>query len=211
MKIYLTRHSKTVWNKERRLQGRLDSDLLEEGIENAKALRNYIVNNNIHFDYIYSSPILRAYKTAQIVFYDSHIILDNRLMEMNFGDFEGRKISELLDEPLYQNLWNHPEKFTRIPDGESYNDVIKRVSSFLEDLKLLDRNSSVFIMTHGMCFIVILAVMLHLKKEDFVTINQNVVEGCSLTLVEFDEDYQIIYKNLCDYLPHITNNISFKS
>lgn len=211
MKIYLTRHSKTVWNEERRLQGRRNSDLLDEGIENAKALRDYIINHDMHFDYIYSSPILRAYKTAQIIFNHNDIILDDRLMEMNFGNFEGKKITELLDEELYQNLWNHPEKFTKIPGGESYDDVMDRVQSFLEDLQDLKQDSSVFIVTHGMCFIVMLAVMMHLKKEEFVTINQHVVEGCSLTLVEFDEDYHFIYKNLCDYLPHKTKNISFKN
>ena len=53
MKIYLTRHSKTAWNQEKRLQGRCDSPLTQEGEENAKALKDYI--QTIPFDCIYSS------------------------------------------------------------------------------------------------------------------------------------------------------------
>ena len=48
MKIYLTRHSKTAWNQEKRLQGRCDSPLTQEGEENAKALKDYI--QTIPFD-----------------------------------------------------------------------------------------------------------------------------------------------------------------
>lgn len=71
MKIYLTRHSQTLWNIEKRLQGRKDSPLTNEGKENAKALKQYI--QNMYFDYIYSSPIPRAYITAQYVFQDNII------------------------------------------------------------------------------------------------------------------------------------------
>ena len=60
MKIYITRHSKTIWNQEKRLQGRNDSPLTQEGIENAYALKDYI--SDISFDKVYTSPILRAKK-----------------------------------------------------------------------------------------------------------------------------------------------------
>jgi Fructose-2,6-bisphosphatase len=207
MKIYLTRHSKTVWNDEKRLQGRCDSSLNAEGIENAKALKKYIDDSSLKFDYIFSSPILRAYKTATLLFDDTCIIKDNRLMEMNFGVFEGRKIADILktDYQIYHNLWSHPEKFDRIPHGESYDEVIERAMDFLNDLKKYDSSSSIFIVTHGMFFIVLLACMLHLDKKDYVTINQKVVEGCSLTLVEYDGDYTLKFYNQHDYLPHVMN------
>ena len=75
------------------------------------------------FDYIYTSPILRAYHTASLLFDENKLIQDERLMEMNFGDFEGRKIADihLTDHEIYDNLWNHPEAFTRIQNGESYD------------------------------------------------------------------------------------------
>lgn len=208
MKIYLTRHSKTVWNQEKRLQGRCDSPLTPEGIENAKALKHYLDQSQLSFDYIYSSPIQRAYQTALLLFDKSQIIQDDNLVEMNFGVFEGRRIADILktDGELYNHLWHHPEQFTRIPEGESYDEVIKRAQYFLNQLKQLDGNSNVLVVTHGMYFIVLLATMLGLDRKDYVRINQKVVEGCSLTLVEeTNGHYELIKYNQCDYLPHIMN------
>lgn len=206
MYIYLTRHSKTVWNQEKRLQGHQDSPLTKEGIENAKALKKYIQDHQIHFDYIFSSPIQRAYQTALLI--DDHIIQDDRLKEMNFGIFEGQKISELIvrEDHLYNDLWHHPDIFTAIPNGESYDEVIERAQSFLDDLKKYDKDSHILIVTHGMFFIIVLALMIGLDKKDFTKINQRVVEGCSLTLVqEKDNNYHIVYYNQCEFLPYISN------
>ena len=189
MKIYLTRHSKTLWNQEKRLQGRLDSPLTQEGIENAQALKKYLHDSHLKFDYIYTSPILRAYHTASLLFDENKLIQDERLMEMNFGDFEGRKIADI-----------------HLTDHESYDDVIARVNSFLNDLTKLPSQSQVLIVTHGMYFIIMLAVMLHLERKDFIRINQKVVEGCSLTCVEYDgQDYHVLSYNQHDYLPHVMN------
>ena len=212
MQIYLTRHSQTVWNTERRLQGRQDSPLTTQGKDNAKALANYLHKQNLTFDFIYSSPIPRAYQTSQILFDTNDIIQDDRLREMNFGIFEGQRIEDILscdNGYLYDNLWNHPEKFDRIPDGESYNEIYSRVQSFLDDLKKLDANSTVFITTHGMCFIIILACMLHYPVAKLVQLNQQVVEGCSLTLVEYTDDFHLVYKNKHEFLPHVSKNNAY--
>jgi len=206
MKIYLTRHSKTVWNEEKRLQGRLDSPLTKEGLENVFALKKHI--QDMHFDYVFSSPIKRAFDTASLLFDETSIIKDERLMEMNFGILEGQKISEILktNHDLYYDLWHRPEVFTIIPGGESYDDVILRVKNFLNDIQKLDEDSHIMIVTHGMLFIVLLATMLGYEKKDFVLLNQKVVEGCSLTIVTYQNNEFCLEKyNQCDYLPHIMN------
>lgn len=206
MKIYITRHSKTLWNEEKRLQGRLDSPLTEEGIENALALKSYLQNNSLKFDKVYSSPIPRAFQTACLLFDQKEIKTDERIMEMNFGDFEGQKISDLLENhyELYHQLWNQPEQFERIPHGESYEEVILRVQDFLYDLKKLPEESQVMIVTHGMCFVVFMSIFLKLTKKDLVKINQQIVEGCSLTCVEeVDGCYEVLYYNEHQFLPHV--------
>lgn len=210
MKIYLTRHSQTVWNEEKRLQGRQDSPLTHKGIENALALKNYI--KDMSFDYIYSSPILRAYKTACLLFEDGDIIKEERLVEMNFGMFEGTKITDIQkNSDLYYQLWNQPEIFDRIPNGESYDEVILRVKSFLKDLNKHNQDSQIFIVTHGMFFTVLLATMLGYEKKDFIKINQEVAQGCSLTLVNYqDNQFTIEYYNKHDYLLHISNTLYAK-
>ena len=78
MKIYITRHSKTLWNEQKRLQGRLDSPLTQEGIDNALALKKYLTDNALQFDCVYSSPIPRAYQTACLLFGQEKVITDDR-------------------------------------------------------------------------------------------------------------------------------------
>ena len=100
MKIYITRHSLTTWNEEKRLQGWKNSDLTKQGLEDAKRLGNYLKNQS--FDGIYSSPLKRAKETAQLIFPNKTIIEDDRLKEMNFGDYEGK----FIDEDLYRQIKN---------------------------------------------------------------------------------------------------------
>lgn len=202
MKIYLTRHSQTLWNQEKRLQGRLDSPLTKQGQDNAKALYEYIKDK--HFDAVYSSPILRAYHTAELICPHHFIVQEPLLMEMNFGDFEGCFISELADEKLYYQLWHEPENFTYIPHGESYDEVIERSQQFIEKIKEHDNHDSLLVVTHGMFFIVLLATMLGYTKKDFIKFNQKVVEGCSLTCVSYENgEFHLEYYNECSYLPHV--------
>ena len=188
MNIYITRHSKTVWNQEKRLQGRKDSPLIKEGIENAVALKEYI--KDISFDCVFSSPIERAYYTAKLLT-DNEIIKDDRLMEMNFGILEGKKIEDILKEDyeVYNNMWNHPELFERILEGESYDEVQNRLHSFFEDLKTKDYQN-VLIVTHGMCFINMLAYMMKLDRKDTInfTLRMPVEQRIELERIAKKED-----------------------
>lgn len=209
MNIYLTRHSTTLWNEEKRLQGRKDSPLTIEGKENALALRSYI--SSLSFDQIYSSPIGRAYNTACLIT-DQPIIKDDRLMEMDFGIYEGVKIEDILkvDHDLYNNMWNHPELFTKLPGGESYDEILERIDSFFKELIRKDYEN-VLIVTHGMVFIVTLAYMLKLDRKDYILINQRVVDGCSLTLFEeIEGTYHKRFIGKNDYLPHLSNEVFSK-
>ena len=74
MKIYITRHSLTAWNEEKRLQGWKDSPLTKQGKEDALKLGEYM--KTIHIDQVYSSPLLRAKSTARLIFKNENIIED---------------------------------------------------------------------------------------------------------------------------------------
>ena len=65
MKLYIIRHGETDWNKEKRLQGQSDTQLNEYGIELARITGEAL--KDVHFDYIFSSPLKRAYKTAELI------------------------------------------------------------------------------------------------------------------------------------------------
>ena len=189
MKLYITRHGKTQWNIEGRFQGVQDSPLVDSGIRDANDLSNHI--KDINFSKVYTSPLGRAKQTAKIVFKNKEIIEDSRISEMNFGVFEGMKKDDidLHYHDLYDNLWNHPEQFTKCPNGgETFLDVKKRIVDFLEEIKQYDENENVFIVTHGMYFVCLLGYILGYEPKEFPKINRQIVRGCSITVVEINNE-----------------------
>lgn len=182
MKIYLTRHSKTLWNQEKRLQGWQDSPLTDEGIEDAKKLKKRI--SELKIDCCYSSPIIRAKATSEILF--DHVITDERLKEMNFGQYEGCLIDELVHLQPYIDLWHHPDDNVKTPDGETYHEVQMRLNDFFADIYKKHPDDTIFITIHGMLFIILHGLMLNYKTTELTKINKYVVRGCSLSEVEYD-------------------------
>lgn len=81
--IYVVRHGQTDLNKEGRLQGRAGLPLNEQGIEQAKCLRDNL--KDIKFDYIFSSPQERAIQTAEIAT-GIKVIIDERLDVFDLGE-----------------------------------------------------------------------------------------------------------------------------
>ena len=97
MEIYIVRHGETKWNKEKRLQGSTDILLSEAGRDLAIKTGQALMNTRI--DKIYSSPLKRAYETAQLIRNGREIelIKDDRIRELNFGSFEGKSYTELIE------------------------------------------------------------------------------------------------------------------
>lgn len=195
MDLYIIRHGKTQWNQEKRFQGAKNSDLVSSGKEDAKALHDYLLD--FPLTHAFSSPLGRAKDTAMIVLGDRdiNIIYDERLAEMNFGLLEGMKIADIntLYHDVYDNLWNHPEDFERCPGGgESFFEVKQRIVSFLESLKKLPTDSQVLIVTHGMYFVNLLGYFFNYSPKDFVKINREIVRGCSLTHVTYENNQFVI-------------------
>ena len=89
MKLYFIRHGQTDWNIVKRLQGATDIPLNENGEELARRTGEGM--KDIPFDLIYTSPLKRAFRTAELVRgnRDIPIISDDRLREICFGDYEG--------------------------------------------------------------------------------------------------------------------------
>ena len=146
MKIYLTRHGQTDYNKKRMMQGRSDIPLNEVGIAQARAKREKL--GDIKFDAVYSSPLIRAVKTAEIIgnVSEAEIIKDERIIEANFGKYELMNYYGTgLPMMLY---WSFPEVF-KAPEGvETIQEMIDRTSSFLRELEQKDYEN-VLVACHG--------------------------------------------------------------
>ncbi len=101
MKLYLVRHGETDWNKQDLMQGWSDIPLNSTGLAQAEFLRDMIAKYNLEFNAIYSSPLQRTRKTAEIMASTSQkVIIDSRLLERGDGAFEGRPCSLFFDSPI---------------------------------------------------------------------------------------------------------------
>ena len=149
--IILIRHGQTDASKERLLYGSKSKDepINTEGINQIKRLTTFLQQYNP--DTIYSSPMLRAVQTAEILvntFKVQPILLED-LREIDFGDWEGRNFDKLttIFPEEYKKWINSPQTFTP-PNGESVKHLYLRVESAFKTILQNDSKTS-FIITHG--------------------------------------------------------------
>lgn len=146
MKIWLVRHGQTNLNKYKLMQGITDEPLNDTGRSQGERARKFV--EDIEFDAVYASPLIRAIETASIVsgLPMSDVIIDKRITEVDFGKYELCKYSKLgIRMSLY---WALPEVFSA-PDGvEDLKSMISRSQSFLKDIE--NKNyKNVLIASHG--------------------------------------------------------------
>lgn len=162
MKLYITRHGETLRNAENRVLGRSDVMLNEKGKAQAVELAEKL--KDISIDLIFTSPLSRAKDTAWAVAKTKGLtpIEDTRLLEVDFGDFEGVP----RDYPSYQTAKR--EHFKRYPNGESYFDMAYRIYDFLYMLKSEYTDKRVLIVSHGGVCRIIHNYFIDMDNEEFV-------------------------------------------
>lgn len=146
MRIYLTRHGQTDLNAKKLMQGRSDIPLNETGRAQARAAKEKL--GDVKFDAVYASPLDRAIETAQTIsgVDRSEIIIDERIIETDFGKYEQKPYSTMgLPMNMY---WLLPEVFPAPETVESTDEMIARVRAFFEDLEKKNYNN-VLIACHG--------------------------------------------------------------
>ncbi len=132
--LVLTRHGLTPRSRpEQHLGQKIDVPLSEEGREQAEALAARF--DGVRFDRVFSSPLARAREPATIVAGDRPVEVDARLLEMDYGRWEGLTYAQIAEtDGVRRRAWERDPAVLRCPGGESGNDVAARVGSFLVDL-----------------------------------------------------------------------------
>ena len=194
MRIYLIRHGETALNERGCYYGKTDAVLSKKGIEQAEHLKK--IFESISFDYVVASPLVRAYNTAQILLgeREQRIFGDSRLMEQDFGIFEGMTYEELCSTyPEELKQWNKEFSSYRIPQGESFSDVRRRVEAFLKDILSgeTSQKETMLIAAHKGTLGHLLAAMLKLPLEGYW--NFVFEQGC-YSEVDLEDGYAIIRK-----------------
>ncbi|MHB8171001.1 MAG: alpha-ribazole phosphatase [Thermincolia bacterium] len=189
-KIFLVRHGETDWNNQMRYQGHSDIPLSEKGLAQARALSTKLAGEEIHA--FYASDLSRARETAEIVArpHGKTVITKPALRETKFGAWEGLKYTEIKEKfPEVVEKWAMDPVATRIPDGESLQDVADRVMAGLEEILKNHPDERVVVAAHGGTIRVILASLLGMDLKQYWRLRQ---DNTALNIVDFYEEKAII-------------------
>ena len=149
--LYIVRHGETEWNKIGRYQGITNVPLNENGIAQAKACGNAL--KDVHFDRILSSDLSRALVTAETICGNRQLEIktDERLREINFGDWEKLLFTEIEERwpGLINQMYRRPD-IVKVPNGESFQEVQDRAWSAVSDfLNENNEDETILITCHG--------------------------------------------------------------
>ena len=137
VKVIYFVHGTTYDNASEKCSGRKQVELNDLGKEQAKNLGN--VTKDLKFDVIFTSDLVRAIDSSNIAFPSYEKIVDERLRECNYGDYDGESKSLVVYEEHIDNPF---------PNGESLKDVEKRIESFIKYLKENYDEKTVGIVAH---------------------------------------------------------------
>jgi broad specificity phosphatase PhoE len=151
--LFTVRHGETEWSKSGRHTGITDIPLLAEGEERARSLRPRFARQR--FARVYSSPLQRARRTAELAGFDDPVA-EPLLVEWDYGDYDGITSKEIHQQRPDWDLWRDG-----CPNGESIEQVRTRASRFLEKLGDL-AEGPVIAFSHGHFLRVLALVFLEL-------------------------------------------------
>lgn len=144
MKLYVMRHGVTIWNEKRRTQGQVHNKLSKMGIEDVKSTAIKI--KDIKLDYIFTSPLLRAVQTANLVnkHHKVKVIKDERLTDIDQGWFTGKYFDSLTEEEK-EGKRNKEAKYNM----ESTEHFYLRIKEFFNYIKTEFKNFTILVVTHS--------------------------------------------------------------
>lgn len=183
MKIIFVRHGQTMSNIEKKYSTP-DTKLEKSGLYILDKTKNLLGNYEI--DEVYTSGLIRSQETAKILGFEEFLV-DNRLNEMDFGDFKGQNIYDVRDN--YKEFFEKEKENyfdQKYPNGESRRDVINRLSSFLDEKSKKDKN--ILAISHG---IAIRSTLFWILK-DLSNWNSFWIDNGSLTVYNIKDNKKLI-------------------
>lgn len=186
--LVLVRHGQTDYNKAKRMTGRANGVLTQQGIEQAKILGRVYIEHSLTFDHVFSSTLKRSFETARHSLEASSrhdhlyneadkswfITQDHRLDERDVGDVTGMTKQQAID--VYGELetlsWRESYDVCA-PNGESVKDVHDRTKDYLDErvMPLLKDNKTVLIVSHAITMIGLHLALGVIKEDNILDLN----------------------------------------
>jgi broad specificity phosphatase PhoE len=190
--IILVRHGETEWNIKGVFRGRIDIELNQTGLKQAELLAKYL--SDIAIDAIYSSPLKRAVKTAEMTasYHKLDVEITPGLIDFNYGEWQGLCHQEARDryKKLYAKWLSRPD-LVKIPAGESLGKVKKRAMSVV-DRVIAKYKGSVVLVSHRVVNKVLICALLGLANSHFWNIRQ---DTCGITTFAYENERFILTKH----------------
>lgn len=190
MELILVRHGETDSNKRGTYLGWTDVELNSDGIRQAETAREKL--RSIKVDAIYSSPLKRTIRTADIINenYNLEVITSDNLRERNFGIWDDLTFKEITSKYSDEyNKWTQDWVNFRIKDGESAQDTNDRIIRFIKDVVEPKNEGCYLIVSHLGTIRFMLSYLLGMKIEDSWRFS---VGNCGITRVEITKGYAVL-------------------
>lgn len=196
VKIFLVRHAEAEGNVKEFFQGRINTDVSEKGLLQLERLAERF--KDIPIEALYSSPLKRAMSTAAAVnrYHGLSVITDNELMEINGGDWEGVKWSELPKIfPGEYRMWKEEINHFTAPNGESTKQVYDRMKAAMRHIASENNGRTIAVVSHGMAIKAYLNCAEGREWENYA--DPGWADNTAVSLIEYDDNLipKIIFKN----------------
>lgn len=174
--LVLVRHGQSEWNKKNLFTGWKNPDLTPRGVEEAIAAGNELKNKNYKFDIMFTSDLLRAQKTGEIILKQLGaeslpIIKNQALNERDYGDLSGLNKDEAREKwgDNQVHIWRRSYDIAP-PGGESLKDTADRVLPYFrkEIFPKLLQGENILITAHGNSLRALVMELDRLNKEEVV-------------------------------------------
>jgi len=189
--IYIVRHAESHNNTGGRFCTHTDGGLTTIGELQAEYCRQHL--DHIKFDKVYSSHLIRAIRTAQIVGGKEDVIQYKELAELHGGDYESKTWEELdkLDPGFYIKLINALSTI-QMPNGESYECVKKRLLEFVNKELInsaLNKESNILIVSHGMTLRILINLLMGKSDQDVNSLHW--ADNTAITHIGLDKEIKL--------------------
>ena len=199
LELYLARHGQSQDNERLVIQGQTSTPLSALGEIQAQRLGSYL--DDIKFDAVYCSDLERAVQTARIAVPSIEPVLCTELREWNLGVLQKHTHEEAKKLfPFAYGLLCTKESCKKIPDGESYDDMIARSTAMVARIVEKHRSGRILVVSHGGT---IRALRKGLLAEDSVPALLN----ASLSRLDYcDGRWTVGFWNEASYLADLVSN-----
>jgi len=192
--IRLVRHGETEYNADGILQGGLDIPLNDTGVAQANALMREL--SETEFAAIYSSPLKRAFRTAEVIA-EPHEVTVSELpafRERSYGELEGKCRSERTAMAADRGV----SKSELRPDGgENCHDVVERALPKLDELARTHPNEQILVVAHGALNRSILSQIIAGTPEFAYNLTQ---DNTGVNRIQFDDAWRVVSINNTSHL-----------